>query len=123
LIISYVFDPENIFETNIRRCSAACFISGPHRPSALEQTHATEVFLKPLEQLGIHDCDSNPRINLAKTNPSSGALRIAAHPGSGSPQKNWPEAKWLAFLDANYARQQAQLELLRATGQVAKVLQ
>jgi outer membrane protein len=31
--------------------------------------------------------------------------------------------KWLAFLDANYARQQAQLELLRTTGQVAKVLQ
>jgi outer membrane protein TolC len=31
--------------------------------------------------------------------------------------------KWLAFLDANYARQQAQLELLRTTGQLAKVLQ
>jgi outer membrane protein TolC len=31
--------------------------------------------------------------------------------------------KWLAFMDANYARQQAQLELLRTTGQVAKVLQ
>jgi len=31
--------------------------------------------------------------------------------------------KWLSFLDANYARQQAQLELLRTTGQVAKVLQ
>jgi outer membrane protein TolC len=31
--------------------------------------------------------------------------------------------KWLVFLDANYARQQAQLELLRTTGQVAKVLQ
>jgi outer membrane protein TolC len=31
--------------------------------------------------------------------------------------------KWLAYLDANYARQQAQLELLRTTGQLAKVLQ
>jgi outer membrane protein TolC len=31
--------------------------------------------------------------------------------------------RWLAFLDANYARQQAQLELLRTTGQVATVLQ
>jgi len=31
--------------------------------------------------------------------------------------------KWLSFLDANYARQQAELELLRTTGQVAKVLQ
>jgi outer membrane protein TolC len=31
--------------------------------------------------------------------------------------------KWLAFLDANYARQQAQLELLHTTGQLAAVLQ
>jgi outer membrane protein len=31
--------------------------------------------------------------------------------------------KWLAFLDANYARQQAQLELLRTTGQLSQVLQ
>jgi outer membrane protein len=31
--------------------------------------------------------------------------------------------KWLAYLDANYAREQAELDLLRATGQVAKVLQ
>jgi outer membrane protein len=31
--------------------------------------------------------------------------------------------KWLAFLDANYARQQVQLELLHTTGQLAQVLQ
>jgi outer membrane protein TolC len=31
--------------------------------------------------------------------------------------------KWLEFLDATFARQQAQLELLRTTGQVASVLQ
>lgn len=31
--------------------------------------------------------------------------------------------KWLAFLDADFARQQAQLDLLESTGQVAKLLQ
>jgi outer membrane protein TolC len=31
--------------------------------------------------------------------------------------------KWLAFLDANYSLQQAQLELLHTTGQLAQVLQ
>jgi outer membrane protein len=31
--------------------------------------------------------------------------------------------KWLAFLDASYSRQQAQLELLHTTGQLAQVLQ
>jgi outer membrane protein len=32
-------------------------------------------------------------------------------------------AKWVAFLDADFARQQAQLTLLQATGQLAKVFQ
>ena len=31
--------------------------------------------------------------------------------------------KWLAFLDADFARQQAQLELLQSTGQVAQLAQ
>jgi outer membrane protein len=31
--------------------------------------------------------------------------------------------KWLAYLDANYAKQQSELDLLRQTGQLAKVLQ
>jgi len=31
--------------------------------------------------------------------------------------------KWMAYLDANFRRQQAQLELLRTAGQVDKVLQ
>jgi hypothetical protein len=29
--------------------------------------------------------------------------------------------KWMAFLDADFARQHAQLTLLQATGQLAKV--
>ena len=31
--------------------------------------------------------------------------------------------KWLAFLDAGFARQQAELALLQATGQVGRILQ
>jgi outer membrane protein TolC len=31
--------------------------------------------------------------------------------------------KWLAFLDSDFARQQAQLDLLRTTGQLAKLFQ
>jgi outer membrane protein TolC len=31
--------------------------------------------------------------------------------------------RWMAYLDANFARQQAQLELLRAAGQLDKVWQ
>ena len=31
--------------------------------------------------------------------------------------------KWLAFLDADFARQQAQLQLLQITGQISTALQ
>jgi outer membrane protein TolC len=31
--------------------------------------------------------------------------------------------KWMAFLDANFQRQQAQLELLRTAGQLEKALE
>jgi hypothetical protein len=31
--------------------------------------------------------------------------------------------KWLAFLDAEYSHQQAELELLRTTGQLAQTFQ
>jgi hypothetical protein len=31
--------------------------------------------------------------------------------------------KWMAYLDANFLRQQAQLELLRTAGQLEKVLE
>ena len=32
LIISFLYDPDNIFQTNVARCTKAQFIAGPHRP-------------------------------------------------------------------------------------------
>src|SRR5271157_4348168 len=32
LILSYLYDPDDIFRTNVGRCSPAQFIAGPHRP-------------------------------------------------------------------------------------------
>jgi heptosyltransferase III len=95
LIISYLYDPDDIFKTNIGRASKAQFIQGQHRPNEAEHLHATAVFLKPLEKLAIYGADPVPRINI-----SAGAItnRIALHPGSGSEKKNWPEEKWSAFI-------------------------
>src|SRR5882724_5632917 len=33
LIISYLYDPDEIFMTNVRRCTPGQFIAGPHRPN------------------------------------------------------------------------------------------
>lgn len=105
LIISYLYDPEEVFRENVGRCTKAQFIQGPHRPDDDAGIHATDVFLKPLERLAIFDADPVPRLPRLSTQGAgagvgklggwvarSGPLLI--HPGSGSPRKNWPEVRW-----------------------------
>jgi heptosyltransferase-3 len=96
LILSYLYDPDEIFQTNIGRCSTAQFIACPHRPKEDAGIPAAKVFLKPLERLAIFDADCIPRLSVAVS--GSYENRIALHPGSGSERKNWPEAKWAELL-------------------------
>jgi len=116
LIISYLYDPDEIFKTNVARCSPAQFIACPHRPDERSAVHAAKVFLKPLERLAIFEEDYVPRLNLltrpqgvtaqASADPDSStedphhhaALRLALHPGSGGERKNWPEERWAELL-------------------------
>jgi len=96
LVISYLYDPDEIFKTNICRCLVGQFIAGPHRPDEAEQTHATKVYLKPLERLAIFDADPVPRLSL-NSQPST-LNQVVLHPGSGSEKKNWPETKWAGLI-------------------------
>jgi len=98
VIISYLFDPDEIFKTNVLRCSATQFIQGPHRPSEAHSTHATAVFLQPLGNFAVFDADPIPRLTLPPTAGPLGGDWLAVHPGSGSEKKNWPEPRWLAAL-------------------------
>ncbi|MCW5551699.1 MAG: glycosyltransferase family 9 protein [Verrucomicrobiae bacterium] len=97
VIVSYLYDPDEIFKTNVGRCSPAHFIGGPHRPNEQERVHATHVYLKPLERLAIFDPDPVPRLALAPCSAPR-APQIALHPGSGSEMKNWPEPRWSELL-------------------------
>lgn len=96
IILSYLYDPDEIFRENVARVSKAQFIAGPHRPKETEHIHATDVFLKSLERLAIFDADATPRLVL-KIQPST-LNTLAIHPGSGSEKKNWPEEQWSHFL-------------------------
>jgi heptosyltransferase-2 len=102
LIVSYLYDPDEIFKANVCRCSVRQFISGPHRPGDAESVHATQVYLKPLERLAIFDADPIPRLTLNASQPGRGqngsTQQLALHPGSGSERKNWPEAKWAELI-------------------------
>jgi heptosyltransferase III len=97
LVISYLYDPDEIFKTNICRCAVGQFIAGPHRPDETERTHAARVYLKPLERLAIFDADPVPRLVL-DPRPAPLDRVIAFHPGSGSEKKNWPEASWTELI-------------------------
>lgn len=101
-ILSYLYDPDRVFRWNVARCSDARFIAGPHRPDERAGLHATEVLLGPLERLGIRDADPVPRLELpASPDAALAAGRwLAAHPGSGSERKNWPEARWSELLQS-----------------------
>jgi len=114
VIVSYLYDPDRIFQDNVGRCSQAQFIAGPHRPDEHAGIHATEALLKPLERLAVFESDPVPRlklqgpntVNSRKWTSISGTSTLpkdrrwlAVHPGSGSEQKNWPEAKWNELLN------------------------
>ena len=104
LVLSYLYDPDRIFETNVGRCTTAQFIVGPHRVREPTELHAARVYLQPLERLAIFDADPIPRLSLtprpASLNPQPSALNLLAiHPGSGSERKNWPETKWAELLE------------------------
>jgi hypothetical protein len=62
VIISFLYDPEGVFEENVRKCSPGQFIAGPHRPDEREGVHATEVFLRPLQRLAIFDADPDAAV-------------------------------------------------------------
>ena len=111
LIVSYLYDPDLIFQTNVARCTAAQFISGPHRADERAKVHATKAYLKPLERLAIFGADHVPRLAFGPRTECSSSVgsgfesnrsarfEVALHPGSGSEQKNWPEAKWAGLLE------------------------
>jgi ADP-heptose:LPS heptosyltransferase len=98
LIVSYVYDREEIFQSNVRRCSAAKFVAGPHRPDETSDLHAAQSLLRPLKVLGIDEADPRPRLMLPGPAEYSPDKSLAVHPGSGSLRKNWPEAKWAQLL-------------------------
>ena len=100
LIVSYLFDPDGIFETNLKRCRIKTFIAGPSKLSGGE--HAALQLARPLEQMGLHLKDQAAAIYPAEEdrefarNFLGGATGpvIALHPGSGSETKNWPIENW-----------------------------
>jgi len=101
LMVSYLFDPDQIFEKNLRRCGVENFLAcspkfGPHE-------HTAKQLARPLQELGlILDDPAAHLFPSAEDREFADAflLRVsrpivAIHSGSGSESKNWPTGKWL----------------------------
>jgi len=124
LIISFLYDPDEIFQQNVRRCTAGQFIAGPHRPDESQALPAAACFLKPLERLAIFNAENFPRLTIERTeNGPASHLKLALatggwlalHPGSGSEKKNWPEANWRRLVQGLIA--ESKLNLLIVGGE------
>jgi heptosyltransferase-2 len=112
LIVSYLYDPDRIFETNLRRCGVENLICGPSR--IVENAgHAAGQLARPIEELGIKIVDFTERIfpSIEDREFAHEFLTlmpqpiVAIHPGSGSHEKNWPLEKWIGLFspDSRFA--------------------
>ena len=104
LILSYLYDPDGIFEENLRRCGAERILRGPAK--LLPGMHASRQLAEPLQQLGINVTDLAAKIFPSQEDREFAhrfleqfeAPILALHPGSGSEKKNWPIECWIEFV-------------------------
>lgn len=105
LILSYLYDPDGIFEANVKKSGRGTFIAGPSKLD--DREHASFQLARPLAGLGLFLAD--PSAHLFPTDADRDAIRslqgnVAFHPGSGSGIKNWPIESWIELGNALLAR-------------------
>jgi heptosyltransferase-2 len=107
-IVSYLYDPDRIFETNLRRCGVQNLICGPAR--IFENAgHAARQLARPIEELGIKVAYFSEIVFPSKEDRdfardflvSVPQPIVAIHPGSGSHEKNWPLENWIGLFSLN----------------------
>ncbi len=102
LVVSYFYDPDQIFFQNLKRCNMPNLITfSPVAGLAPAAKH----FCAPLSELGLGTDDYSSRLHLSaedkawaveflkELDPSRPT--VAIHPGSGSEKKNWPIDRWV----------------------------
>jgi heptosyltransferase III len=101
LIVSYLYDPDEIFENNLRRSGARKIARGPAKIG--NDSHATRQLAAAMAELDINVTDFAPKIFPSAEDrqfareflKGCGKPIFAIHPGSGSVRKNWPLQNWI----------------------------
>jgi heptosyltransferase-2 len=86
-IVSYLFDPDQIFAANLKRCGVRNLLTGS--PKITGEEHAARQLARPIEHLALCLDDPAAMITLNENAPVDRPA-IAIHAGSGSETKNWP---------------------------------
>jgi heptosyltransferase-2 len=104
-VISYLFDPDGIFETNLARAGVKRFL---HAHVRIDDTaHASQQLARPLQSLALY-LESHAAVFHPSEEDLAAAGRIdaeprdsfiAIHPGSGSQRKNWPAESWIEVVN------------------------
>jgi heptosyltransferase-2 len=100
-IVSYLFDPEEHFEKNLRRAGAKHILRAFAKID--DSQHAARQLARPLESLALYLEDHAAIVHPSEADRQFAARflaecddrpLLALHPGSGSPRKNWPLESW-----------------------------
>jgi heptosyltransferase-2 len=114
-IVSYLYDPDQFFEGNIRRAGVKHYLHGS--PKLDDSAHAAQQLAQPLERLALYleekapvlfpsDADREFAVNyLERAFPGSAGPLFAIHPGSGGERKNWPVERWAELGEAIFKRE------------------
>ncbi len=101
-VVSWLADGDGVFQQQVRDCGAD-FEQRIFRPSDVGSPAAI--------QLG-----GEAFYRMQSVRESIRTSRLALHPGSGSPRKNWPAASWVETLNALHQEGQAD-EILLVCGE------
>ncbi len=127
LVLSYFYDPDGLFGTNLKRCDPGRILTYPPRvPDEFDQP-AAHYFARILKPLGLEltgdaaselfpstEDENAAAAFLTGLNP--GTRLVAIHPGSGGESKNWPVESW-AELGRSLTNSAADLVLLLIEGE------
>lgn len=101
LVVSFLYDPDGVFQRNLARAGACRVVAADSRPqSAL---HACDHLGAWLDKVGLSRKIEAPRLfpseadlaEAASIHPAAEAPCVALHLGSGSPSKNWPVGRFV----------------------------
>ena len=127
LIISYLYDPDGIFESNLRRCGVENLLCGSAKIVETDG-HAARQLARPIEELGIRVVDLTEKIFVSEEDRQFGRefLQtpsqpiIAIHPGSGSKEKNWPLQNWIDLFSTEHWHIKKRYSLIVVSGEADK---